>query len=71
MIFCSRNKNKFFDLTSWRFPLARLILWMEADLGWDRWRAYGILTDVARTSMGHYGLGTMAAKIEKRYLEKP
>jgi acetamidase/formamidase len=50
---------------------ARLILWMEADYGWDRWRAYDILTHVARTSMGYYGLGTMAAKIEKRYLERP
>ncbi|MFN0019602.1 MAG: hypothetical protein ACKVP0_15185 [Pirellulaceae bacterium] len=50
---------------------ARLILWMEADYGWDRWRAYDILTHVARTSMGYYGLGTMAAKIEKRYLAKP
>ena len=50
---------------------ARLILWMEADYGWNRWRAYDILTHVARTSMGYYGLGTMAAKIEKRYLEKP
>ena len=44
---------------------------MEADYGWDRWRAYDILTHVARTSMGYYGLGTMAAKIEKRYLAKP
>ena len=50
---------------------ARLILWMEADYGWDRWRAYDILTHVARTSMGYYGLGTMAAKIEKRYLQSP
>ena len=33
---------------------------MEADYGWDRWRAYDILTHVARTSMGYYGLGTMA-----------
>ena len=27
---------------------ARLILWMEADYGWDRWRAYDLLTHVAR-----------------------
>ncbi len=50
---------------------SQLILWMESDYGWDRWRAYDILTHVARTSMGYYGLGTMAAKIEKRYLERP
>ncbi len=50
---------------------ARLILWMEADYGWNRWRAYDILTHVARTSMGYYGLGTMATKIEKRYLQSP
>ena len=47
---------------------ARLILWMEADYGWNRWRAYDLLTHVARTSMGYYAFGTTAAKVEKRYL---
>jgi hypothetical protein len=49
---------------------ARLILWMEADYGWDRWRAYDLLTHVGRISVGYYGIGTVAAKIEKRYLGK-
>lgn len=47
---------------------ALLILWMESDYGWDRWRAYDLLTHVGRISVGYYGLGTVAAKIEKRYL---
>ena len=41
---------------------------MEADYGWDRWRAYDLLTHVARISVGYYALGTVAVKIEKRYL---
>jgi len=47
---------------------ARLILWMEADYGWNRWRAYDLLTHVARISVGYYAIGTVAAKVEKRYL---
>lgn len=47
---------------------ARLILWMEADHGWDRWKAYDLLTHVGRISVGYYGMGTVAAKIDKRYL---
>lgn len=47
---------------------ARLILWMEADYGWDRWRAYDLLTHVAQISIGYYAIGTVGAKIEKRYL---
>jgi amidase len=50
---------------------ARLILWMEADYGWNRWRAYDILTHVARISVGYYALGTVAAKIGKEYLRHP
>jgi acetamidase/formamidase len=50
---------------------AQLILWMEAEYGWNRWRAYDILTHVARLSVGYYGIGTVAAKIEKRYLAHP
>lgn len=47
---------------------ARLILWMEADYGWDRWRAYDLLTHVAETSIGYYALGTVAVKVAKAYL---
>ena len=47
---------------------AQLILWMEADHGWDRWRAYDLLTHVGRISVGYYGIGTVAAKVERRYL---
>lgn len=47
---------------------AQLILWMEEDHQWNRWRAYDILTHVARISVGYYGIGTVAVKIEKRYL---
>jgi acetamidase/formamidase len=47
---------------------AQLILWMESEYGWDRWKAYDILTHVGRISVGYYGIGTVATKIEKRYL---
>ena len=47
---------------------AQLILWMELEYGWDRWRAYDLLTHVGRISVGYYGIGTVAAKIERRYL---
>lgn len=47
---------------------AQLILWMEAEYGWDRWRAYDLLTHVGQISVGYYGLGTVAAKVERRYL---
>lgn len=47
---------------------AQLILWMEAEFGWDRWRAYDLLTHVGTISVGYYGIGTVAAKIDRRYL---
>lgn len=47
---------------------ARLILWMEADYGWDRWKAYDLLTHVGEISVGYYGSGTIGTKISKRYL---
>jgi acetamidase/formamidase len=47
---------------------AELILWMESDYGWPRWRAYDLLTHVARLSIGYYAIGTVAAKIPKHYL---
>ena len=49
---------------------ARLILWMEADYGWDRWQAYDLLTHVGRISVGYYGIGTVAVKAPKRYLKR-
>lgn len=49
---------------------AQLILWMEADHGWNRWRAYDLLTHVAQTSIGYYGIGTIGVKIPKRYLDR-
>jgi acetamidase/formamidase len=47
---------------------AHLIQWMEADYGWDRWRAFDLLTHVARLSIGYYAIGTVAAKLAKQYL---
>lgn len=47
---------------------ARLIQWMEADYGWDRWKAFDLLTQVGRISVGYYGIGTVATKVAKRYL---
>ncbi len=47
---------------------AWLILWMEAEYGWDRWQAYDLLTHVGEISTGYYDIGTAAAKINKRYL---
>jgi len=50
---------------------ARLILWMESDYDWSRWKAYDVLTHVGRISVGYYGIGTVATKIEKKYLATP
>lgn len=47
---------------------ARLILWMESDFDFDRWKAYDLLTHVARVSIGYYGFGTVAVKIQRHYL---
>jgi hypothetical protein len=47
---------------------AWLILWMEADYGWDRWKAYDLLTHAGQISIGYYSSGAVAAKIAKRYL---
>lgn len=48
---------------------AWLILWMEVEHGWDRWRAYDLLTHVGQISVGYYAFGTVAAKVAKRYLD--
>ena len=45
-----------------------LILWMESDYGWDRWKAFDLLTHVGRISIGYYSSAALATKIEKRYL---
>ena len=50
---------------------AQLILWMEEDFGWNRWKAYDVLTHVGRISVGYYGIGTVGTKIEKKYLAAP
>lgn len=47
---------------------SQLILWMEGDYGWDRWRAYDLLTHVATLTVGYFAIGTVGAKVEKRYL---
>ena len=48
--------------------VSMLILWMEADYGWDRWRAYDLLTHAGQISVGYYDIGTVATKISKPYL---
>ena len=48
-----------------------MILWMEAEHGWNRWRAYDLLTHVGQISVGYYGIGTVAAKISRSYLNEP
>lgn len=50
---------------------SHLILWMESDYGWDRWKAYDILTHVGQISIGYYAFGTVACKIKKSYLAHP
>ncbi|MFN7925418.1 MAG: acetamidase/formamidase family protein [Bryobacteraceae bacterium] len=45
-----------------------LILWMESDFGWDRWKAYDLLTHAGRISVGYYASGSVAAKVERKYL---
>jgi amidase len=48
---------------------ARLILWLEADYGWDRWKAYDLLTQVGRLSIGYYATGAVAAKVARQYVD--
>ncbi|MFN8709944.1 MAG: acetamidase/formamidase family protein [Planctomyces sp.] len=49
---------------------AKLILWMEHSWGWNRWKAYDILTHVGQISIGYYGSGTVGTRISKRYLKQ-
>jgi acetamidase/formamidase len=51
--------------------MAQLALWMETDYGLNRWRAYDLLTHVARISIGYYGIGTVGVKIDKQFLVGP
>jgi acetamidase/formamidase len=50
---------------------AQLILWLESEWGWDRWLAYDLLTHVGQISVGYHGIGTVLAKVERRYLTPP
>lgn len=50
---------------------AWLILWLESDYGWERWKAYDLLTHAGQISVGYYAFGTVAAKLQKRYLGAP
>jgi len=45
-----------------------LILWMEEEFNWDRWKAYDLLTHAGQISVGYFGIGTVAAKVAKKYL---
>ena len=51
--------------------MAWLILWLEEEYGWNRWRAYDVLTHVAEISVGYYGIGTVGVKIAKEYAASP
>lgn len=50
---------------------AWLILWMEEEYGWDRWKAYDLLTHAGQVSVGYFDIGTVATKIAKEYVTKP
>lgn len=50
---------------------AQMVLWMETEYGWNRWRAYDLLTHVAEISMGYYEGGGLAVKIAKKYVNHP
>jgi acetamidase/formamidase len=45
-----------------------LILWMESDYGWERWKAFDLLTHAGRISVGYYASGALATKVAKQYL---
>ncbi len=48
---------------------ADLILWMEEEYGVPRWEGYNLCTQVGTISVGHFVLGTVAAKIRLEYVE--
>jgi amidase len=49
---------------------SRLILWLEADYGLNRWLGYDLLTHVARYSVGWFAMGTIGVKIAKQFIPK-
>lgn len=50
---------------------AQLILWMEEEYGWDRWKAYDLLTHVGQISVGYYDGGSIGVKVDKQYINRP
>ena len=50
---------------------AYLILWLEAEFGWNRWRAYDLLTHTMRISVGYFGSGTVGAKVSRKLAARP
>lgn len=48
---------------------SRLILWLEAEYGWNRWDAYDLLTHTARVSIGYYQFGTVGVRVDRRFVE--
>ena len=49
---------------------AMLILWLEAEHGWDRWQAYDLLTHTARVSLGYVAGGTVGVAIPRSLVQR-
>ncbi len=47
-----------------------LILWLEAEYGWNRWRAYDLLTHTARVSLGYLASGTVGVAVARGLVER-
>jgi len=41
---------------------------MEEQYGWNRWKAFDLLTHAGEISIRYYAISTVGAKIAKRYL---
>lgn len=50
---------------------SHLILWLEAEYGWNRWRAYDLLTHAMQISIGYFGSGTVGVKVPLAYAQCP
>ncbi len=48
---------------------ADLVLWMEQEYGIPRWEGFNLCTQVGTLSVGHYVIGTVAARIRLEYVE--
>lgn len=48
---------------------ADLVLWMEQEYGIPRWEGFNLCTQVGTISVGHYVIGTVAARIRLEYVE--